>query len=161
MSLFGQSTESTADGYQTEGEQDDHDGEGIVEIEYVGQKRSQTLSQQGGASVKKHEVNETSPEYIKEKSKLVKPMGNEEQIEENLLEQTAIMNDSKNGEIIQPSQYQIQITVKNQTTAAPKKIEFYQVKETCPFEKCHLDDMKGKKWASVEDAGILLCTKAP
>ena len=107
MSLFGQSTESTTDGYQTEGEQDDHDGEGIVEIEYIGKKQTQTLSQQGGASVKKFGLNETSPEYLKEKSKLVRPMGNEEQIEENLLEQTAIMNDSKKGDIIQPSEFQI------------------------------------------------------
>ena len=53
MSLFGQSTETEADGYQSEGDQDDHDGEGIVEIEYVGAKQTQTLSQQGGASVKK------------------------------------------------------------------------------------------------------------
>lgn len=44
MSLFGQSTETNTDGYQTEGEQDDHDGEGIVEIEYVGQKQTSTLS---------------------------------------------------------------------------------------------------------------------
>ena len=32
-------------------------------------------------------------------------MGNEEQFEEVLLEQTAIMNDTKSGEIIQPSQF--------------------------------------------------------
>jgi hypothetical protein len=38
MSLFGQSTVTNTDGYQTVGEQDDHDGEGIVEIEYVGQQ---------------------------------------------------------------------------------------------------------------------------
>ena len=53
MSLFGQSLETNTSGYQTEGDQDDHDGEGIVEIEYVGQKQTSTLSQQGGASVKK------------------------------------------------------------------------------------------------------------
>lgn len=86
MSLFGQSTETNTDGYQTEGEQDDHDGEGIVEIEYVGRGQEQALSQQGGATVKKPGQNEKDPEYIREKSKLVRPMGNEEQIEENLLE---------------------------------------------------------------------------
>ena len=54
MSLFGQSLETNTSGYQTEGDQDDRDGEGIVEIEYVGQqKQTSTLSQQGGASVKK------------------------------------------------------------------------------------------------------------
>jgi hypothetical protein len=38
MSLFGSSLETNAQGYQMEGEQDDHDGEGIVEIEYIGKK---------------------------------------------------------------------------------------------------------------------------
>ena len=70
------------------------------------------------------------------------------------------MNDSKNGEIIQPSQnFMIEIKVKNATLTP--KIQLYEVKPSCPFEKCHLSDMKGKKWASIEDAGILLCTKAP
>ena len=69
MSLFGQSLETNTSGYQTEGDQDDRDGEGIVEIEYVGQlKQTSTLSQQGGASVKKPGQNEQDPEYIKAKS---------------------------------------------------------------------------------------------
>lgn len=39
---------------------------------------------------------------------------------------------------------------------------FYEVNhKTCDFEKCGLSELKGKKWESVEDAGILLCTKAP
>lgn len=42
-----------------------------------------------------------------------------------------------------------------------KEIKFFQVKNTCPFTECGLQDLQGKKWQSVEDAGILLCTKAP
>ena len=38
---------------------------------------------------------------------------------------------------------------------------YFEVKKTCPYDKCGLSDLKTKKWASVEDAGILLCTKAP
>ena len=66
------------------------------------------------------------------------------------------MNETQSGEIIKPSQ-----TTLVMKQPQSKKIEFYQVKESCPFEKCMLQDMKGKKWASIEDAGILLCTKAP
>lgn len=93
------------------------------------------------------------------------------------------MNTVMNGDIIQPQfgeqnsndKFSIHIQVNNRTNTSQNsthalklqpqtkasKIEFYFIKDSCPFEKCNLLDMKGKKWASVEDAGILLCTKAP
>jgi len=40
-------------------------------------------------------------------------------------------------------------------------ITYFTIKPTCPFERCGLAELKDKKWESIEDAGILLCTKAP
>ena len=36
---------------------------------------------------------------------------------------------------------------------------YYGLKATCPINRCGLDAMKDKKWESIEDAGILLCTQ--
>jgi len=47
------------------------------------------------------------------------------------------------------------------TSAEQIPLVFYQIKPSCPFQKCGLEEMQGKKWESIEDAGILLCTKAP
>jgi len=47
------------------------------------------------------------------------------------------------------------------STSKQHSITYYQVNPTCSFDKCGLEEMRGKKWASIEDAGILLCTKAP
>jgi len=41
------------------------------------------------------------------------------------------------------------------------QLQYFQISRTCPFEKCGIKSLENKKWASVEDAGILLCTKAP
>ena len=42
-----------------------------------------------------------------------------------------------------------------------KQVTYFKVQDTCNFDKCGLSNLKGKKWESVEDAGIILCTKAP
>ena len=35
---------------------------------------------------------------------------------------------------------------------------YYALKSTCPIKRCGLEPMESKKWESIEDAGILLCT---
>lgn len=40
-------------------------------------------------------------------------------------------------------------------------IQYFEISKTCPFSKCGIKSLEDKKWASVEDAGITLCTKAP
>ena len=36
---------------------------------------------------------------------------------------------------------------------------YYGLKATCPIKRCGLEPMENKKWESIEDAGILLCTQ--
>ena len=36
---------------------------------------------------------------------------------------------------------------------------YYGLKSTCPIKRCGLEPMDDKKWESIEDAGILLCTQ--
>ena len=68
------------------------------------------------------------------------------------------MKGTPQGAIIQPSDPSNEQFL---SLEEPPKTAFYEVKSTCPFDGCGLSEMKGKRWASIEDAGIMLCTKAP